>query len=290
MTTEYVVPAQPFLKWAGGKRKLLPRILPHLKGCTGTYREPFLGGGAVFFGLKAMPDFSPRRCEIGDANWELVAAYQALRDPDSLRAVIQRLEKHAVLNSEEYYSSVREQDRDPSFPSRPINVIAARMVYLNHTCFNGLYRVNKKGQFNVSWGKYKAPHICDPENLALVSRALRGVSVRCLNYEKVFDEMTREASSPDDLAYLDPPYVPVKLDSFTQFTPDGFSDKDHEEMARRCGELDDVGQRFLMSNSDCPRTRELYKRFKIEVIESRHPVNSDGFGRDKITELLIRNY
>lgn len=264
--------AKPPLKWVGGKSALLPQILPNLPAKIGTYYEPFLGGGAVFFALAAEGRF--KRARLADMNRELVDTYLALAsDPE---AVIRHLSKHVY--DKDYYYSVRA--------SRPTSLAgrAARVIYLNRTCFNGLYRVNRKGEFNVPFGRYTNPTICDEENLRAVSAALRSNTIVATCD---FDLAVKEARK-GDTAYFDPPYAPLsKTSSFTSFTQGGFG-TDAQVRLRDCfAALDARGVHVLLSNSDTPLVRELYRGFKIRKVEAPRRVNSKGGKRGNVTELLI---
>lgn len=272
-TSEEAVSADPCLKWVGSKRYLASEILKRLPAKIGTYYEPFLGGGAVFFALAAEGRF--KRARLADMNRELVDTYLALaNDPD---AVIRHLSKHVYEKG--YYYGVRA--------SRPTSLAgrAARMIYLNRTCFNGLYRVNRKGEFNVPFGRYTNPTICDEENLRAVSGVLKksGVVVAACDFELAVKEARK-----GDTVYFDPPYVPLSATSnFTSFTQDGFG-TDAQVRLRDCfATLDKRGVHVLLSNSDAPLVRELYRGFKIRKVEAPRRVNSKGGKRGNVTELLI---
>ena len=262
--------ARPFLKWAGGKTALLPEILPRLPKKIKTYYEPFVGGGAVFFALAAEGRFE--RAVLGDANQELVETYFSIKE--DLDQVILRLKAHAGKHSEEYFYKVRAQ--------RGV-YIAARMIYLNKTCFNGLYRVNKKGGFNVPFGRYSNPTICDEVNLRAVSSALAGVEVVAIDFEAAVQDAHR-----GDTVYFDCPYVPASdTASFTAYTKGGFGPEEQERLRDVAKRLDARGVHVLLSNSDTPFVRKLYKGFKIEEVQAPRRVNSKGSKRGNVGELLI---
>jgi DNA adenine methylase len=269
--------AKPFIKWAGGKTQLLPNILPLLKDVK-VYHEPFLGGGAVFFGLRAQGFDGP--AYLSDSNYELITTYREVRD--NVDDVIEALQYHDRWNSEVHYYNMRE--RDPSCLSS-IGV-AARFIYLNHAGFNGLYRVNKAGKFNVPFGKKDKVKSFDPKNLREASRALRNTMLVCAYFNPQWSVIEPAAST----LYIDPPYLPVRPTSFTSYQPGGFSEKDHRVLADECRALTSFGVRFILSNSDTPLTRELYKDFTIEQVMARRNVNSKGTGRGKVPELLVRNF
>ena len=267
--------AHPFLKWAGGKTALLPEILPRLpQKKFGTYFEPFLGAGAVFFALAAEDRF--KKAVIGDTNAELMLAYKALaRDPVS---IIGALEDH--IYEEKHYYDVRAQK--PS--SLNASARAARLIYLNRTCFNGLYRVNRKGEFNVPFGRYENPTICDRENLLAVSRVLRKATVAPgTDFEALV-----EAAHKGDVVYFDPPYVPVsETANFTGYSVGGFTDVEQVRLRDVAKALDARGVRVLLSNSDTPRVRALYRGFRIEEVSAPRRVNSKGGKRGNVGELII---
>lgn len=267
--------ARPYLKAVGGKTALLPEILPRLPDKIGTYYEPFLGGGAVFFALAAEKRFA--RAVVGDANEEFAHAYAELsRDVDG---VIRELSKH--IYEETYYYSVRAQDP----LSLDSSARAARLIFLNKTCFNGLYRVNRKGKFNVPFGSYKNPTICDEENLRAVSEVLQRTktTLTSLDFEKTVLPAKR-----GDVVYMDPPYVPAsKTSDFTTYTAGGFSLDDQRCLRDVTRKLDARGVHVLLSNSDTPFVRDLYAGFRIEEVQAPRRVNSKGGKRGNVGELLI---
>lgn len=266
--------ARPFLKWVGGKTSSLPKILPRLPEKIGTYFEPFLGGGAVFFALAAEKRF--KRAVIGDANEELVETYSSLMvEPDR---VITLLSRHVY--DEDHYYRVRAS-RPRSSAAR-----AARMIYLNRTGFNGLYRVNQKGAFNVPFGRYTNPTVCDADNLRAVHRTLLYSSVlRVVAGD--FREIVKGARKGDTV-YFDPPYVPLSgTADFTAFTKGGFDEAAHTRLRDCFAALDARGVHVLLSNSDTPLVRKLYKGFRISKVKAPRRVNSRGDKRGEINELLI---
>lgn len=265
--------AHPFLKYAGGKTALLPEILSRLPKKIGTYYEPFIGGGAVFFALAAEGRF--KNAVIGDANEELIRTYRALaRNVD---VVVRHLKKHVY--EEEHYYFVRA--KNPRILSDA--VAAARFIYLNRTCFNGLYRVNKKGLFNVPFGAYTNPTICDEENLRAVSKVLRKVEIVSASFEP-----TVELARRGDVIYCDPPYFPLSVTAnFTTYTVDGFGLADQTRLRDFAKKLDARGVRVLLSNSDTPLVRKLYRGFKIEEVQAPRRVNSKVGKRGNVGELLI---
>ena len=267
--------AQPCLKWPGGKRALLPEILPRLPAKIKTYYEPFVGAGAVFFALAAEKRFE--RAVLNDKNEELMRAYISLFV--KVEAVVDALKKHVY--EEEHYYRVRAQD--PQLLGGA--VATARFIYLNRTCFNGLYRVNRKGQFNVPFGKYTNPTICDEENLRAVAKALRDSNAGLDSGD--FQEMVEKAKR-GDAVYIDPPYAPAsETANFTAYTAGGFGPKDQERLRDVAKKLDARGVHVLLSNSDTPLVRKLYKGFKIEEVQAPRRVNSKGGKRGNVGELLI---
>jgi DNA adenine methylase len=267
--------AHPFLKTAGGKTALLPEILPRLPPKIGTYYEPFLGGGAVFFALAAEKRFES--AVLGDANKERMDTYAAIWL--NVDAVVRELKKH-VYDEKKFYA-VRAQD--PATLS--VEVAAARHIYLNHTCFNGLYRVNRKGQFNVPFGRYTNPTICDEENLRAVAAVLREKRTKLVSFD--FEKTVASAKS-GDAVYFDPPYVPAsETANFVAYTAGGFSENDQIRLRDCFMMLDARGVHVLLSNSDTPLVRKLYKGFKVERVEAPRRVNSKAEKRGNVGELLI---
>jgi DNA adenine methylase len=266
---------RPFLKWAGGKRQLLPRILALVPPRVRTYVEPFLGGGAVFFALAAERRF--QRAVLGDVNGELINCYQALRD--DVEAVIAPLSR--LKNTPEEYYRVRGQSPARMSPAAR----AARVIYLNRCGYNGLYRVNSEGLFNVPFGRYARPRICDPERLRAASQALAGVELVQGDFNAVAG---RRRLGPDDFVYLDPPYVPLsKTASFTAYAG-GFSMADQERLAKLLRRMADKGIAAVLSNSDCADTRRLYDGLAIESLPARRAINSVASRRGPVAELLVQ--
>lgn len=266
--------ARPCLKAVGGKTVLLPEILPRLPAKIKTYYEPFVGGGAVFFALAAEKRF--KHALIGDANAEFITAYvQIQRD---VEGVVRALKKHVY--EERYYYEVRAQD--PLKLSH--NDRAARLIYLNKTSFNGLYRVNRKGQFNVPFGKYTNPTICDEENLRAVAAVLKNEGITLGDFAG-----SVRGAKRGDAVYFDCPYWPVSESSnFTNYTKDGFGFEDQRRLRDCALRLKKKGVHVLLSNADVPPVRELYaKGFKIERVEAPRRINSKSDRRGDVGELLI---
>lgn len=270
---------RPFLKWAGGKGQIVPRLLAELPSSFGNYHEPFLGGGALFFALYRQRMMDGRKVYLGDSNKELIRTYKAIRD--NVDGVIVALEP--LKYDEEQFYELRAVDPTGLLAT----ATAARMIYLNRTCFNGLYRVNRKGQFNVSWGRYKDPLICDEVNLRAVSAALADVEFMDTSFEGMSSK-----TKPGDLVYLDSPYLPVSATAnFTSFTRFGFSLEDHEWLRKMFFDLATGNVFVLMSSSDNEWARESYKFVgRIMEVRARRSINSKATKRGKVKELLIASY
>jgi len=264
------VPPRPFLKWAGGKNRLIPQYQPYFPKSFNTYYEPFLGGGAVFFHLQ------PQDAVLTDINPELINAYCCVRD--KVEELIERLQEHQQQHSNEYYYSMRSLT-----PKTEIER-AARFIYLNRTCFNGLYRENSNGKFNVPIGRYKNPQICNPELLRSSSSALQNVNIDVKRFESVL----YFANSSDDFVYFDPPYYPVSSTSnFTAYSRDFFSKNDQTKLREIFVELAGRGVKVMLSNSDCDFIRDLYSQFKIHKISAARSINSNGKKRGNVSEILV---
>ncbi len=266
--------AKPFLKWAGGKKQLVDVLLGTFPRQSGTYFEPFLGGGAIFFAMASAKRHE--KAVLNDVNPELVNCYRVIRDfPEELMEQIKRLPI-----SRDIFLELRDKDPQDYSPVRR----AARTIYLNKTGFNGLYRVNKSGKFNVPWGKYKKPTVYIEENILACSVALnRYVSI----VSKDFSEAVRDAKA-GDLVYMDPPYVELSATSnFKSYTVDGFSENDHYRLAACFRELVERGVAVVASNSNTELVRELYKDWEIQVVQAKRSINSKGDKRGAISELVI---
>jgi DNA adenine methylase len=263
--------ATPFLKWAGGKGRLLAQYAPYFPQNYGTYYEPFCGGGAVFFHL------TPGRAVLSDINPELVNVYACVRD--AVEDVIALLEEHAARHNEGHYYTVRDQQPHALTPVER----AARLIYLNHTCFNGLYRENASGAFNVPLGRYVNPTICDAANLRAARWALQ--SAETLNAP--FDHVLQRAQH-GDLVYFDPPYVPLSTtSSFTSYSRHAFGREEQVRLRDTFAALAQRGVQVMLSNSDTPFTRDLYRDFRIITISAARVINSRAERRGKISEILV---
>lgn len=261
---------RPFVKWVGGKSQLLKDLVKYVPKFK-TYHEPFVGGGALFFCLR------PEKALLSDSNGELMNAFQIVKE--NVETLIELLSEYP--NDKEFFLSLRAQN---PLEIGPI-LRAARFIYLNKTCFNGLYRVNKRNQFNAPFGYYKNPNICDRGVLRGASKALQGVQL-----VSTYFEISTQECKQGDFVYLDPPYLPISDTSFTSYSKKGFTLKDHETLAETFESLDKRNVKALETNSDHPWVRDRYKDFKIVEVKGRRSINSDGKGRGKISELLIMNY
>lgn len=271
---------KPILKWVGGKRQLLSEISPLIPGEFDKYFEPFVGAGAVIF------DLLPNKAVINDLNNELINVYKVIKDnPDEL---IDLLKEHTNNNNKEYFYKVRELDRQTNYDTLSDIYKASRTIYLNKTAYNGLYRVNKSGQFNTPWGRYKNPKILDADNILSMSKYFNSKDIKILNcdYKNALNSVSK-----GDFVYLDPPYLPISSSSaFTSYTADGFGIQQQEELKNTCDVLNNQGVKFLLSNSYHQFLLDLYKDYNIKIVEARRSVNSKGHKRGKIREILVRNY
>lgn len=269
--------ANPILKWPGGKRTLTSTLIPLFPETTGSYHEPFIGGGALFF------TGSFKNSHLSDINWELINLYNVVKD--NLAELIVELGTNKYENTLERFLEIRALDRDETFEVLSPVEKAARTLYLNKTCFNGLYRVNKKGQFNAHFGHYANPTILDVPALIAAHELLsnNAVSIKQQSYVDAVDNV--EAG---DLVYLDPPYIPLNpVASFTSYSKDRFGLSDQENLAKVMAELDDRGAFVICSNSGAELTEEVYSDFvKVPVKMSRR-INVKGDSRQAIKELLI---
>lgn len=264
--------AVPFLKWAGSKRQLVPELLKRIPAKYGTYFEPFLGGGSMFFALQ------PTRAVLSDLNGRLIRTYCGVRD--HVENVIGILRGYSRQHSEEFYYDMR---------SRAVDHYAAGLapwfIYLNKSGFNGLYRVNKTGRFNVPWGKHDK-YAPDEDNLRACADALKNAVLARSVFESV--AAAHGGARAGDLVYMDPPYVPVSSTAnFTSYTKDGFGPEDQKRVARVARELKDRGVHVIASNAGTDEVRELYRGFKIEEVGARRNINSKGDRRGPVKEFII---
>ena len=274
---------KPFVKWVGGKRQLMQELENNFPKQFGTYHEPFLGGGAVMFNLLSKePELS---CNVSDFNSDLILAYITIRD--KLGKLIESLENHSKNyhnDSTEYYYEVRKQE-----PKQQIEKVS-RLIFLNRTCFNGLYRVNKKGQFNVPLGRYTNPNIVNKENLTSVSKILQSekIKISCRGFEAVLDDTKK-----GDLIYFDPPYQPISSTAnFTSYTHRDFTEDDLERLATLANQLNSKGCHVLLSNSNSKVVKDIFseKHWKISSINANRAINSNAQKRTGHKEIIIKNY
>jgi len=270
---------RPFLKWAGGKGQLLEQLMARVDGAGdfGRYHEPFVGGGALFFEMFRSGRLH-KHAWLADNNPNLIDAYWGVKK--DVECVIRLLLLHRKRHSQEYYYQVRARVPEDRLKR------AARIIYLNKTCYNGLYRENRKGEFNVPCGQYKNPNICDEENLRAVAKALRRARIESNPFAKVLT-----AAKSGDLVYFDPPYHPLSsTSSFTGYEKNGFNEASQRELAEVFTRLNKMGVKIILSNSMTPLVQELYRTFRIEEVFANRPVNSRADRRGKVCEALVTNF
>jgi len=274
--------AKPILKWAGGKTQLLPEILSRMPKNFSTYHEPFFGSGALYFAL------APEQATVSDSNKNLISLYRHVRNNTaSLFKALSALEREfnglsSPEKSEMYYS---KRELFNSQAKRTIQH-SALLVFLNKTGFNGMYRENPKGHFNIPFGKKEKVNLPTLEHLEACKSVLTNAEISSTGFESILDRAT-----PGDFVYFDPPYVPLtKTSSFTSYQANGFSLDDHERLAETMNSLTSNGVQVLLSNSDTPEVRKMFKEFTIETVYARRNINSKGSGRGTVAEVLVRNY
>ena len=267
-----------FVKWAGGKKQLIEQFKPLFPRKINRYIEPFVGGGAVAFYI--IQKYKPKEVFISDSNKELIDTYEVIRN--NLNKLIKVLKKHKKNHNKEYFYKIRAL-----IPKNPSKVEkAGRFIYLNKACFNGLYRVNSKGQFNVPIGSSKNPAILPEEDLKLISKLLKNIIIKNMSFERVLDYARK-----GDFIYFDPPYYPLKKGkSFTTYTKDNFLEKEQEQLFRVFKALDKKGCKVMLSNSNTKFIKDLYKNYPRKFVKARRMINCDGKGRGKIKEIVVRNY
>jgi DNA adenine methylase len=277
-----MIKGKPFVKWAGGKRQIMPEIKKYVPENYDTFYEPFVGGGAVLFEL------APKNAVINDVNQELLSIYKCLQDRELFDLTVEELNKHEANHSEEYYYEVREWDRSPRSELEPIWKRAARAIYLNKACFNGLYRVNAKGYFNVPSAKKEKVKTYDAQNLEEIYNYFSNENVQILSGD--FVEACRTARE-GDFVYFDPPYdVPEDKGSFTAYSKFDFNRDDQIRLANCFKKLTEKGVKCMLSNHNTPFINELYEGFNIQVITARRSINSKGDARGAVEEVIITNY
>jgi DNA adenine methylase len=268
----------PFLKWVGGKRQIMPEIVKLLPKKITNYYEPFVGGGAVLFNLQ------PSKAVINDYNNELINVYKVIKN--NLNELIEDLKKHK--NESDYFYELRSKDRKENFKELTDIQKASRIIYLNKTCFNGLYRVNNSGEFNSPFGKYKNPNIINEPTLKAVNNYLNSNDITLVSgdYEDILKNATRNS-----FVYLDPPYHPVSQSAnFTGYIQGGWDMYDQIRLKKACDDLNEKGIKFLLSNSATDFIKDQYEDYSITTIKANRSINSDGEKRGEVDEFLIRNY
>ncbi|NLX76363.1 MAG: DNA adenine methylase [Clostridiaceae bacterium] len=269
----------PVLKWVGGKRQLIEDIIKLIPDQYTTYYEPFLGGGAVLFSLQ------PERAVVNDISEELINVYTVIRD--NIEELIEDLKTHK--NEAGYYYRLRELDRDREAYSRLSSVKrASRIIYLNKTCYNGLFRVNRQGEFNSPFGRYKKPNIVNEKTLRAVNIYFNSANItfRCMDFEEAVNGIRKGS-----FVYFDPPYDPVSDSAnFTGYDKGGFGREEQVRLKKLCDKLDKRNVKFLLSNSATDFILDLYRDYNITVVKANRAVNSRGDKRGKVDEVLVRNY
>ena len=267
----------PVVKWVGGKRQLLKDIEQHIPTTYSRYFEPFLGGGAVLFHLQ------PKNAVVNDQNSELINLYSMIKDfPEELIADLKQHE-----NEEDYFYNIRSLDRE-QFEQLSNIKKASRIIFLNKTCFNGLFRVNSSGEFNTPFGRYKNPNIINEVTIKAISNYFIDNNIKILNcdYQKSLFNIRKGA-----FIYFDPPYDPISdSSSFTGYTKNGFNRGEQERLKEVCDTYNSKGIKFLLSNSSTDFIKNLYKDYNIHTVSAKRNINSKGDGRGCVQELLIKNY
>ena len=272
---------QPFLKWAGGKRQLIPQMEKYLKKIKYTnYYEPFLGGGSIFLYLQ------PEKAVVNDFNKDLIECYKCIKD--SYEELINKLEEYETKNTEEDFYRIREYDRKEEFKNWSSVEKAARLIYLNKTCYNGLFRLNSAGQFNTPFGKYKNPNICNKPVLKALHEYFNKNDITFVSGD--FEECCNDVQK-GSLVYFDPPYDQFDNQvNFVGYTENGFTKKDQERLKKLCDKLIDKGCTVVISNSATPFIKKLYgdrNKYSIHVLMAKRNINSNGSKRGEIEEVLI---
>ena len=276
-----MIKGKPFVKWAGGKRQIMPEIKKYVPENYDTFYEPFVGGGAVFFEL------APKKAVINDYNSELMNVFECIKDENKFDKMCTELNHHEANHSEEYYYQVRNIDRDVKKYNKLADYKkAARTIYLNKACFNGLYRVNSKIEFNVPFGKKEKVNTYEGQNLGVVHCILNFNDIKLLSTD--FEEAVKDAKK-GDFVYLDPPYD-SDTSTFNDYTENGFNKDEQRRLALLFKELSDRGCFVMLSNHNTILVNELYKDYNIHVIEAKRNINANGKKRGKVEEVIITNY
>ena len=272
---------KPFVKWAGGKRQIIDKLKKYAPVDFDTYFEPFVGGGALLFEL------SPKKAVINDSNQELMNVYEVLCDEDKFKKMCRALNSYEKQHSEEFYYELRNKDRNKkTFSKLSDYTRAARTIYLNKACFNGLYRVNSKNEFNVPFGKKAKVNTYEGDNLITVSNYLtmNDVKILCCDFEEAVS-----SAKKGDFIYFDPPYD-SDTSTFNSYTEDGFGKDEQKRLAKVFKELDSRGCYVMLSNHNTHLVNELYKGYNIHVIEAKRNINANAKGRGNVEEVIITNY
>lgn len=269
----------PVVKWVGGKRQLLQDILKHIPDRYSTYYEPFVGGGAVLFHLQ------PEKIVINDINEELMSVYNVICN--NVEELIEDLKKHK--NESDYFYKIRELDRDREKYAQLNNIgRASRIIYLNKTCYNGLFRVNRQGEFNTPFGRYKNPNIVNEATLRAVNNYFNKakVTLKCGDFEEAVKGIRKGS-----FVCFDPPYDPVSDSAnFTGYDKGGFDKDEQIRLKKLCDKLNNRGVKFLLSNSSTEFILDLYKDYNITIVKAKRSINSKGDGRGDVNEVLVKNY
>ena len=276
-----MIKGKPFVKWAGGKRQIMPEIKKYVPENYDTFYEPFVGGGAVFFEL------APRKAVLNDYNSELMNVFECIKDEVKFDKMCKELNKHEMLHSKEHYENVRKVDRDKIEYNKLADYKkAARTIYLNKACFNGLYRVNSKNEFNVPFGKKEKVNTYEGQNLGVVHCILNFNDIKLLSTD--FEEAVKDAKK-GDFVYLDPPYD-SDTSTFNDYTENGFNKDEQRRLALLFKELSDRGCYVMLSNHNTILVNELYKDYNIHIIEAKRNINANGKKRGKVEEVIVTNY
>ena len=276
-----MIKGKPFVKWAGGKRQIMDKLKQHVPDNFNTYYEPFVGGGALFF------EIAPKKAVLNDYNTELMNIFECIKDENKFEKLLKELDHHETYHSEEYYYEIRNIDRDrKKFSKLSEYKRAARTIYLNKACFNGLYRVNSKNEFNVPFGKKTKVNTYEGQNLGIIHCILNFNDIKLISTD--FEAAVKDAKK-GDFIYFDPPYD-SDTDTFTSYTEEGFGKEEQRRLAKVYKELSNRGCYVMLSNHNTKLVRELYRDFNIHIIEAKRNINANGKKRGKVEEVIITNY
>ena len=276
-----MIKGKPFVKWAGGKRQIMDKLKQHVPDNFNTYYEPFVGGGALFF------EIAPKKAVLNDYNTELMNIFECIKDENKFEKLLKELDHHETYHSEEYYYEIRNIDRDrKKFSKLSEYKRAARTIYLNKACFNGLYRVNSKNEFNVPFGKKTKVNTYEGQNLGIIHCILNFNDIKLISTD--FEAAVKDAKK-GDFIYFDPPYD-SDTDTFTSYTEEGFGKEEQRRLAKVYKELSNRGCYVMLSNHNTKLVRELYRDFNIHIIEAKGNINANGKKRGKVEEVIITNY